>query len=169
MTAPMLLIFANKKHTWNLYSFVDDKVFDLQLSLPNKRYCGSSFGWLIAVEKNFAVTLINPFLRVQMKIIIGVDGLDNAASMSSRLQCQQTLYQMLRIAYWRSYIWNCVKWLLLGTTWTYIDTGVDKRGNLVQEVAHVEDKFYGVDHWNRLLSLACNTLSQSLQQLLSYI
>ncbi|KAK9928460.1 hypothetical protein M0R45_025594 [Rubus argutus] len=175
MTAPMLLICANKKRTWNLYSIVDDKVFDLQLSVPNKRYCGSSFGWLIAVEKNFAITLINPFLRVKGQrknenSIIRLPPMrlhPNGNSYKRRWsrQCDHYVFKATMSAdpildakdciIVVTYVELCqMAFIRLGkdTTWTYIDTGVDKLGNLIQEVTHVEDKFYAVDHWNRLLS-----------------
>lgn len=65
MTIPMLLIATDIEDTWNLYDVMENKVFDVEISMPNKRYCGGSKGWLITVEKNFAVTLINPFFRIK--------------------------------------------------------------------------------------------------------
>ncbi|XP_062018149.1 putative F-box protein At4g17565 [Rosa rugosa] len=65
---PMLLISSSTKkgkNTWNVYNFINNKVLDLQLEMPNVRFCGSSKGWLIAIRNNFAVTLINPFFRVK--------------------------------------------------------------------------------------------------------
>ncbi|CAL8157160.1 unnamed protein product [Prunus armeniaca] len=63
-TAPMLLISSDKEDTWNLYNVMNNKVLDLQLRLPSKRFCGSSKGWLIVLEENFVVTLMNPFSMV---------------------------------------------------------------------------------------------------------
>ncbi|XP_021833978.1 F-box protein SKIP23-like [Prunus avium] len=62
---PMLLISTGKNGIWRLYNIMDDKVLDLQLNLSNKRFCGSSKGWLIAVDQSRIVTLINPFVRVK--------------------------------------------------------------------------------------------------------
>lgn len=65
---PMLLISSSTEkgeNTFHAYNFINDKVLDLQLEMPNVRFCGSSRGWLIYVEENFAVTLINPFFRVK--------------------------------------------------------------------------------------------------------
>lgn len=62
---PMLLISADVEDTWNVYNVMDNKVLSLQVNLPNKRVCGSSNGWLITVEEDFAVILINPFFRVK--------------------------------------------------------------------------------------------------------
>lgn len=58
---PMLLFFNDKEDAWSLYNVLDNKVLDVQLRMPNKRFCGSSKGWLVVVEENFTVTLINPF------------------------------------------------------------------------------------------------------------
>lgn len=60
---PMLLFFNDKKDAWSLYNILDDKVHDVQLRMPNRRFCGSSKGWLVVVEENFAVTLINPLSK----------------------------------------------------------------------------------------------------------
>ncbi|KAK9945432.1 hypothetical protein M0R45_010949 [Rubus argutus] len=157
MTAPMLLICANKRHRWNLYSTVDDKVFDLQLSIPKKRYCGSSFGWLIYVDKNLAVTLINPFLRFKGRTkkensIIRLPPLppptnrDDQRPRWSR-QCEHYVFKatMLR----------------KDTKWTSIHMSVDIQGVFIQEVACVEDKFYTVDRWNRLSTFGVTAESNS--------
>ncbi|KAK9945387.1 hypothetical protein M0R45_010907 [Rubus argutus] len=192
MTAPMLLICAIKKHTWNLYSILDDKVFDLQLSVPNKRYCGSSFGWLIAVEKNFAVTLINPFLRVKgwrkkENSIIRLPPMwprpnKNDHRRRWSRQCDHYVFKAtmsadpilnaedcIMVVIYRELCQIAFIRLSKDTTWTYIDTGVDKQGNLIQEVAHVEDKFYAVDHWNRLLSFGVTAQSNSDMELVARI
>lgn len=62
-TAPRLLIPARSK--FSLFNVFTKKVLGGQLDLPEKRYCGSSIGWMIYVEKNvegrFEVTLIKPF------------------------------------------------------------------------------------------------------------
>ncbi|XP_062022672.1 F-box protein SKIP23-like [Rosa rugosa] len=174
MTAPMLLICANKRHSWNLYSIVDDKVFDFQLSVPNKRYCGSSFGWLIAVEKNFAITLINPFLRVKGRrkkenSIIRLPSMRLPPSNSERRrwsrQCNHYVFKAtmsadpiadaedcIVVVIYREFCQMAFIRLGKATTWTYIDTGVDRLGTLIQEVTNVEDKFYAVDQKFRLLS-----------------
>lgn len=64
---PMLLIHTNEDDTWVLYNAMKNKVLDLQLGVPQnyKHFCGSAKGWLIAMDENLAVTLINPFLRVK--------------------------------------------------------------------------------------------------------
>ena len=39
--APMLFVSGSgKQDTWNVYNVEKDKVYDLQLRLPNKRFCG---------------------------------------------------------------------------------------------------------------------------------
>lgn len=63
--APMLLFSTGNNGVWRLYDVMRDKVLDLQLNLSKKRFCGSSKGWLIAVEEDFTITLINPVFRVK--------------------------------------------------------------------------------------------------------
>ncbi|KAK9944146.1 hypothetical protein M0R45_009727 [Rubus argutus] len=59
---PVLLISsADEENSWNLYNVVNDKVLDMQLRVPNRRFCGSSKGWLIFLDESFVVTLLNPF------------------------------------------------------------------------------------------------------------
>ncbi|KAK9945429.1 hypothetical protein M0R45_010946 [Rubus argutus] len=192
MTAPMLLICANKRHTWNLYSIVDDKVFDLQLSVPNKRYCGSSFGWLIDVDKNFAVTLINPFLRVKGRTkkensIIRLPpmrpppNIDDQRLRWSR-QCEHYVFKATMSADPILNAEDCIVVVIYlelckmafirlrkDTTWTYIDMSVDRQGTLIHEVARVEDKFYVVDYFNRLLSFGVTGESNSDLELVARI
>ncbi|KAK9912686.1 hypothetical protein M0R45_036536 [Rubus argutus] len=66
-SALLLLISSDKEDTWSLYDVMDDKVLDMQVRLPNKRFCGSSKGWLVIVEDNFCVTLLNPFGTVKAR------------------------------------------------------------------------------------------------------
>ncbi|KAK9946142.1 hypothetical protein M0R45_011619 [Rubus argutus] len=183
MTTPMLLIPANKKHTWHLYRVMDNKVLDLQISVPNKRYCGSSKGWLITIEKKFVVTLINPFFRVKgrrkkensvihlppltppldpihkrhwsrrsenygVKVTMTADPILNATDCIVVIIYEE-LCQMAFIR------------LSKDSTWTYIDTSVDKRWRLVEEVAYFQDRFYAVDHWRRLVSFDITAHSNS--------
>lgn len=54
---PLLLIPTGNKNIWRVYNVMDDKLLDLQVRVPNKRFCGSSGGWLIVVEKNFAISI----------------------------------------------------------------------------------------------------------------
>lgn len=61
---PLLLVptkdQSHKKKS--LYSITQNKIYNLQVHVPyNRRFCGSSHGWLIAVKENLEVTLINPF------------------------------------------------------------------------------------------------------------
>ncbi|KAB2598688.1 F-box protein SKIP23-like [Pyrus ussuriensis x Pyrus communis] len=63
--APMLLFSTGNNGVWRLYDVMRDKVLDLQVKLSKKRFCGSSKGWLVAVEEDFTITLINPVFRVK--------------------------------------------------------------------------------------------------------
>ncbi|KAK9946141.1 hypothetical protein M0R45_011618 [Rubus argutus] len=174
MTTPMLLISANKKHAWHLYRIIDNKILDLQISVPNKRYCGSSKGWLINVEKNFVVTLINPFFRVKGRrkkenSIIRLPPLTPPLEpILKRHWSRRFEYYAVKATMTADPILNasdCVVVIIYedicqmafirlskDSTWTYIDESVDKRWRLVEEVTYFQDRFYAVDHWNRLIS-----------------
>lgn len=106
---PLLLIPTGNKNMWRVYNAMDDKLLDLQVRVPNKRFCGSSKGWLIAVDKNFAITIINSFFRVigmrkkenstiRLPQLTLPDWMDKEAwakivtIMFSRLQFQRTQY-----------------------------------------------------------------------------
>ncbi|CAL2242441.1 unnamed protein product [Prunus armeniaca] len=54
---PMLLIPTGKNGIWRPFNVMDDRLLGSQLKLGKRRFCGSSKGWLIAVEKDFTVTL----------------------------------------------------------------------------------------------------------------
>ncbi|KAK7251386.1 hypothetical protein RIF29_34536 [Crotalaria pallida] len=63
-----LLLIPTQNHGWrSLYSVTEGTVYDqLQLHLPSKRCCGSSYGWLFFVDKvkksTLELILLNPFL-----------------------------------------------------------------------------------------------------------
>ncbi|KAM5551691.1 F-box protein SKIP23 [Rosa sericea] len=184
MITPMLLISANKKHTWHLYRVMDNKILDLQVSVPNKRYCGFSKGWLITLENNFIVALINPFFRVK-----GKQKKENSIIRLPPLTCKDLTPR--RILHWsrrsESYgvkamisadpvlnasdcivviIYEELKQMAFirlskDTTWTYIDRSADNRGRLIEEVAYFRDRFYAVDYWRRLLSFDITAQSNS--------
>lgn len=51
------------------YSVTNNKVLDFELSFPYcKRIFGSSFGWLISVDNELAITLFNPFSGVKIRL-----------------------------------------------------------------------------------------------------
>ncbi|KAK6266352.1 hypothetical protein QUC31_017189 [Theobroma cacao] len=60
---PMLLIPRKSNRVRQLYSLqVETKIYNIVLPMShNKRICGSSYGWLAAVDKNMVITLLNPF------------------------------------------------------------------------------------------------------------
>ncbi|PON55361.1 hypothetical protein PanWU01x14_188550 [Parasponia andersonii] len=58
---PMLLVPNEQEHSWSIYNVLEDKFLDLNSSiLYNKRFCGSSQGWLGVVNKDYTVTLNRP-------------------------------------------------------------------------------------------------------------
>ena len=64
--APMLLVpninDTNDKHVWRIYNVMENKFLDSTLSIPyDKRFCGSSQGWLVFVHNDWSVSLYKPF------------------------------------------------------------------------------------------------------------
>ncbi|CAL8127200.1 unnamed protein product [Prunus armeniaca] len=167
MTTPMLLLQTRKRGTWSLYNVEEDKVLNLQLKIPNKRFCGSSKGWLIFVDKDLVVTLVNPFFRVKGRIkkensIICLPPLNPKPI--SRHWFSKTNYFVFKATISADPILNANDYIVVviyeeycrlafirpgkDTAWTY----VDQRWSLIQEVVPIRDKFYAVDRWGNLLS-----------------
>ncbi|XP_004292816.1 PREDICTED: uncharacterized protein LOC101290729 [Fragaria vesca subsp. vesca] len=180
-TAPMLLIHGGKKDknntgrkdTWNLYNIMNSKVLDLQVSVSNLRYCGSSKGWLIALDHFNIVRLINPFFRVRGRkkkenSIIYLPPLDIIRRLGGNAWGNYQVYKaiisadpilnaddcivmvMYRPAFRLAFI-NLSK----DMRWTYVDESAItcQRRNYNQEVAQLEDGFYAVKTSNQLLSI----------------
>uniref|UniRef100_A0A5B7B3J0 KIB1-4 beta-propeller domain-containing protein n=1 Tax=Davidia involucrata TaxID=16924 RepID=A0A5B7B3J0_DAVIN len=61
---PMLMIPSDHDYIRGFYSVTHEEELQFEIPVPyNKRFIGSSFGWLIFVHTDFAVTLFNPFSR----------------------------------------------------------------------------------------------------------
>ncbi|KAK8609592.1 hypothetical protein V6N13_062037 [Hibiscus sabdariffa] len=59
--SPMLLVPSHAKQAWNLYSITDHKLLPLQFSMPcSAWFVGSLNGWLVTVDDNFVVRLLDP-------------------------------------------------------------------------------------------------------------
>ncbi|CAN0901882.1 Probable F-box protein At4g22165 [Linum grandiflorum] len=68
---PLLLVPSkNRSREWrSLYNVTRDKFLDTKLRIPyHRRCCGSSHGWLAFLEKDYCVTLYNPFTRVEISL-----------------------------------------------------------------------------------------------------
>ncbi|KAK9925444.1 hypothetical protein M0R45_033768 [Rubus argutus] len=169
---PMLLISnsTDEDNTWNVYSIIDNKVLDMQLEMPNVRFCGSSNGWLITMDKNFVVILVNPFFRVKgrrkensiirlppmnfpshfhsllykkyaYKAIISADPILNANDCIVVVIYEE----QLRLAFIR---------LGKDATWTYIDESCRP----IDDVIYAQHKFYAADgKRGKLLSFDIST------------
>ncbi|PON53139.1 putative F-box protein [Trema orientale] len=81
---PMLLMPSEDEYTWNIYNVMTNKFLELELLIPyGKRFCGSSKGWLVAVNKDWTVTLYKPYsmindgnsedTRIQLPILFPVE------------------------------------------------------------------------------------------------
>ncbi|XP_061999352.1 probable F-box protein At1g44080 [Rosa rugosa] len=173
---PMLLISTEKEGTWNVYSVMDNKVLDLQIRLPNKRFCGSSKGWLVTVEENFAVTLLNPFSRV-----IGMEEKENSIIHLPPLEgpkqgreqwvkkCDYYVYKAMISADPVVNAEDCVVVVIYeeqcrlsfirlnkDKAWTYVH-----RPRPVQDVLHFGNRYYAVNYWSNLYSFDITTQSNS--------
>ncbi|KAL5546238.1 hypothetical protein UlMin_005925 [Ulmus minor] len=58
---PMLLIPTEKEHTWRIYNVLCNNFFEKNILVAhNKRFSGSSEGWLVTVEEDYTVNLYKP-------------------------------------------------------------------------------------------------------------
>ncbi|CAL8172231.1 unnamed protein product [Prunus armeniaca] len=177
---PMLMVSTDQEGTWNLCNLMDEKVLDLQVNSSNKRFCGSSKGWVIIGEENFAVTLLDPLSRTKGKeekenSIIRLPPLitppdDKGGAL--KFWTKNYEYYVHKATLTADPILNaneCVVVVIFGhysnmaflrlskdTTWTYVDevTGI-------REVVCIENKFYVVDVWSRIFTFDITTQSYS--------
>lgn len=169
-TAPMLLVSSDKEDTWNLYNVMNNKVLHLQLKLSSKRFCGSSKGWLIALEENFVVTLINPF-----SVVEGCKEKENSIirlpSLARLYDFREFDYHVYKATISADPILNAHDFIVtviygyfsnfavirLGkdTEWSYINFNLedDYEFRRFHEVVHLGDKFYALYNDDRILSL----------------
>lgn len=185
---PMLLIHSAKKGTWNLYNPMTDNVLDVQFKLPKKRFCGFAKGWLIAMNMNLVVTLINSFYRVKGKkkredSIINLPPLDH--NYGNFLHEQVIAAFVIKATISADPILNPNNCIVVvtyegrgklafirlnkDTTWTYVDESL----SLIQDVVHVEDKFYVVEEGATLFSFditsQCISNKQMVAQGIEYL
>ncbi|KAK9914198.1 hypothetical protein M0R45_037989 [Rubus argutus] len=168
-TAPMLLTYTGKAETWSLCDIIEDTVI-MQLELPNKRFCGFSKGWLITMDANFVVTLINPFSRIKGRkakenSIIALSALKLPKTFEQRTrwakQCDHYIFKATISADPISNAEDCIVVVIYeescqlafirlekDTRWTYIDIQCRQ----IEEVVYVEDTFYAIDYLNKLFS-----------------
>ncbi|KAL5543579.1 hypothetical protein UlMin_007363 [Ulmus minor] len=62
--APMLFIPSEEEEecTWIIYDIINNKCLESKLEIPyDKRFCGSSEGWLVATDINYEVSLYKPY------------------------------------------------------------------------------------------------------------
>ncbi|XP_004288821.1 PREDICTED: putative F-box protein At4g17565-like [Fragaria vesca subsp. vesca] len=189
MTAPMLLIYSGKKDYWNVFNKATNKILDFQVRVPNKRLCGSSKGWLLYldrndVDKNFGITLVNPFFRVKGRrersnSLIRLPplmppGWENWLTSSYTLE--NYVFKATISADPISNPEDCIvmvthmdrlelAFIRLGkdTTWTYMDgsDNIVPGCRMIQEVIYIEQTFYAVGYFNELLSFDVTSQSYS--------
>ncbi|XP_062018849.1 F-box protein At2g17036-like [Rosa rugosa] len=173
---PMLLISsADEENSSKLYNIMKDKVLDMQLRVPNRRFCGSSKGWLIFVDEKFAITLLNPFSvkgREKKKktnaTIIRLPPL-----LGKKVWIKKCDYYVFKASLSADPILDpkdCVLTVVYGEydrlafirpsckdkRWTY----VDKRWGLIEEVVYSRGLIYAVDNDSQLFSFNISSLSK---------
>ncbi|KAL6205694.1 hypothetical protein ACLB2K_022948 [Fragaria x ananassa] len=177
---PLLLTYTGKEETWNLCDVRNDKVFDLQLELPNKRFCGFSKGWLITMDEDFVVTLINPLSKVKGRktkenSIIRLPALELLKA-DEKFRAKWTKfcdYYVVKATLSADPISNskdCVVVVIhedirkmafirleKDTSWTYIKEGVQD----MEDVVYVKNKLYTVDVFDQLHYFAATTEPES--------
>ncbi|XP_021823468.1 F-box protein At2g26160-like [Prunus avium] len=180
MFTPLILISEPKKDIWNAYNVVVDKVLKLQLKLQNQRFCGSSKGWLIAVDENSVVSLINPFLGVGRKrekenSVIRLPPLstpNRRRNFYLKRRYDHLIYKATISADPILDPNNCIILVIYeelsqlafirlnrDKKWTYADKSVDQSWRLIEEVVQFQDKFYALDRLGKLCSFDITTQS----------
>ncbi|KAL6127691.1 hypothetical protein ACLB2K_071054 [Fragaria x ananassa] len=168
---PMLLFHTKENNAWNLYNVTENKVLDIQLEIPNiyKRFCGSSKGWVIAMDDNFGVNLINPFLRMKgrkpkQNSIIHLPSLTPPRTASGREFWRKNYERFVYKATITAdpiinpddcivvviYVERCrLAFIRLNKdiSWTYMAEDYAT----IEEVAYVDRKFYAVDNHSKAL------------------
>ncbi|VVA17392.1 PREDICTED: F-box [Prunus dulcis] len=181
---PMLLISTGKNGIWRLYNVMNDRIFDLKLKLSNKRFCGSSKGWLIAMDKSFTVTLTNPFVRakggrmkensiIRLPPLIPQDPDDlvgwahapNYFLLKATLSADPILdaNNCIVLIIYEDQCQMAFIRLNKDPTWTY----VYQHWNGIEEVVHVEDSFYAVTIRNYLIGFDITSQSNSDEKLVA--
>ncbi|CAN6581038.1 unnamed protein product [Malus baccata var. baccata] len=159
---------ANKKQrALVLWDAMNNKVFDLQLKLSNKRFCGSSKGWLIAVDQSQTITLTNPLprhkgRRMKDNSIIRLPPLTPQGEDELLMYpsiCNYGVYKATISADPILFAQDCIVLViyedllhlafikLKDTRWTY----VDRRWKMLEDVVCFQDNFY-LDNRRTLLS-----------------
>ncbi|XP_061993420.1 F-box protein SKIP23-like [Rosa rugosa] len=163
---PLLLIPSEERYTWNLYNVLDNQFLDYQVRLPHKRFCGSSEGWLIAVERDLRVTLINPFRRVKgtdkKNSIIRLPALhvqeEIRESWVTKRKCNYYVYKAIMSADPILNAKDCIVTVIYedcnqlafmrpskDATWTYVNPNLSR----IQEILLVDqNKLYAIHNWD---------------------
>lgn len=164
-----------------IHAFSDWVKFLHQISLPNKRSCRSSKGWLIVVERDLSVTLINSFRRVK-----GSDKKDSIIYLpplyvldQQRKQWAKDCHYVHKATYYYirpnircrklygcGHIWGIFQIGLFrlrnNMAWTYVEFDHAEYHNpLIEEVVQVDQDKFSVAHASRDELLCCDINTQS--------
>ena len=76
---PLLLVPSEQQQTWTIYNVLEDNLLELKLSFSHdKRFSGSSQGWLVVVNEDYTISLHRPYF---------ISKGDNDANTSVHLPC----------------------------------------------------------------------------------
>ncbi|KAE8022936.1 hypothetical protein FH972_008697 [Carpinus fangiana] len=128
---PMLLIPGkdNNDKVQSLYSITDQRISDVNLSIPyNRRCCGSSLGWLSFVTESSFILLFNPFKNTKIY-------LPRLEKIIDRVNAKQYMVRKLTLSSDPAENSDCLVVVIFGAfsdlvfmklgdeSWTYVDIG----------------------------------------------
>ena len=63
---PILIVPDQDERTLSVYDVIHEKFLDLKVFIPHtERFCGSSKGWLMAVNRDYSMTLYKPYFMAK--------------------------------------------------------------------------------------------------------
>ncbi|XP_050365475.1 F-box protein At2g26160-like [Argentina anserina] len=171
---PPKLLITDEENSWKLYDIMNDKVLNMHLRVPNRRFCGSSKGWLIFMDEMFALNLVNPFsvkLRKNKRADATIIRLPSVTGKKEWItKCDYYVFKASLSADPISDPENSVLTVIYGEydrlafirpsskdkRWTY----VDKRWGTIEEVVYSRGIIYAVDNRSKLFSYNINSFSK---------
>ncbi|KAI8564875.1 hypothetical protein RHMOL_Rhmol03G0216800 [Rhododendron molle] len=142
-----------------LYSITRGELYDFQLSLSyKKRFCGSSHGWLAAVEDNYAITLINPFSRVSPITLPSLRQVELGKNREYEYYIDKVVLSADPYLSPDSYLaaaiysgFSLVAFIKSGdNAWTYL---CEDQLKLAADIIYYESHFYVLDYQHRLTKI----------------
>ncbi|PIA40329.1 hypothetical protein AQUCO_02500192v1 [Aquilegia coerulea] len=169
---PLLLLGTELNHdnqTGSLYSLAHKRVVDSQVQVPHNRHCpGSSHGWLVIINKDWDISLLNPFLSVNNQILLPsvVRTFPNHPERGSPVGNVDYYGYVVKIVlsanptsnpnYVAMAIYSDLRYIAFCKAVDKVWTVVDSEYSLILDVVYYEDRFYFVDHKGTVSSCDLN-------------